>query len=96
MFLAMYKLRYSNSKKSSFSKLAYSKQNATRYWLEHKINLLDLTKMLSCAKFSDRFTIAELISIAERKVSHWQKHPNFNLQKALTVFNAVKYSTVKT
>ena len=95
MSLAMLKVRYSNSKKSSFSKLAYSKQNATRYWLEHKINLLELTKMLSHANFSDRFTIAELISIAERKVTHWERHPNFNLQKALTVFNAVKHSTVK-
>lgn len=96
MSLAKYKSRYANSSNNKgFSKLAYHKQNATHYWLEHKINLLDLTKMLSNASFSDRFTIAQLITIAERKVAHWQKHPNFNLKQALTVFNAVKSSSIK-
>lgn len=89
--LAYYKSVYSSNKSVAF-KLAYDKQDATRYWLQHKINLLDLTKLLQVAAFNDRFTIAQLMQIAERKAAHWEKHRNFNLQRALIVFNAVKHS----
>lgn len=91
MSLAMYKALYaSNKAKDSKFKTAYDKQDATRYWLQHKVNLLDLNRLLRNASFEDRFTIAQLMSVAERKVTHWEKHRNFDMQRALTVFSAVK------
>lgn len=91
MSLAHFKALYAstNTSNSKF-KTAYDKQDATRYWLQHKVNLLDLTKLLQTASFNDRFTIVQLMSVAERKVKHWEKHRNFDLKSALVVLKAVK------
>jgi hypothetical protein len=91
MSLAVFKALYANGKKGAF-KTEYDKQDATRYWLKHKINLLDLTAMLRTASFEERWVIAELMSVAERKVTHWERHRNFDMQRALTVFSAVKHA----
>jgi len=91
MSLAHFKALYtSTNTNSSKFKTAYDKQDATRYWIQHKVNLLALTKLLQTASFNDRFTIVQLMSVAERKVQHWEKHRNFNLKNALIVLKAVK------
>jgi len=91
MSLARFKAIYASTNTSNSKyKTAYDKQDATRYWLQHKINLLDLTKLLQTASFNDRFTIVQLMQVAERKVAHWEKHRNFDQKTAITVLKAAK------
>ena len=90
MSLARFKALYGSNARKGFMKQPYDEQDATMYWLKHKVNLLDLTQLLRRAAFTERWVIAELMDAAERKAAHWEKHRNFDMQRALTVFSAVK------
>ena len=93
MSLAVFKALYANaSSRNSGYKQPYDKQDATMYWLKHKVNLLGLNKLLLKSTFEERYVIMDMMSVAERKVAHWERHRNFDMQRALTVFSAVKRS----
>ena len=93
MSLARFKALYSSNAKKGFMKQPYDEQDATVYWLKHKVNLLDLTQLLKRASFAERWVISELMDAAERKAAHWERHRNFDISRALTVFNAVKHTS---
>jgi hypothetical protein len=63
---------------------------ANRYWVQHKLALVHMTKLLQTASFEDRFALCSAMSAAERKVAYWERHANFNLEKASIVFNAAR------
>ena len=94
MSLAHFKALYASktATNTSISKFntPFYKQPANKYWVQHKLNLLALTKLLQTASFEDRFTIPKLMQVAEGKVTYWERHPNFKLKDALIVYKAAK------
>ena len=66
--------------------------NANRYWVQHKLNALSMSKLLldRTLSFADRCDLAKAITTAERKVTYWEKHENFDLSSAVIVFRAAK------
>ena len=66
--------------------------NANRYWVQHKLNALHMSRLLldRSISFADRADLTKAISVAERKVVYWEKHENFDLPTAAIVFRAAK------
>lgn len=61
----------------------YHQQNATRQYLRHHENLLYLEFIQKRSdKWDERVQAAKEIKIAQRKMDHWAKHQNFDVDAA--------------
>lgn len=65
---------------------------ANKYWVQHKLNALAMSRMLfdQSISFADRADLTQAIAAAERKVAYWERHENFDLTQASIVFNAAR------
>jgi hypothetical protein len=84
-----YTLQYKQQPKSQmFTRNA----QANKYWVKHKLNAMQMTKLLldRSISFADRADLTQAISAAERKVAYWERHENFDLASASIVFRAAR------
>ena len=57
--------------------------DATRIWLGHFSNSLILSAIQQKPRdFSERHQATKELTICERKMTFWRRHPNFDQQKA--------------
>ena len=87
--VAAYSATY-NPRNASSIKINMRKADAVRYFVQHKLALIDMQKLLLNASFEEKYPLMEAIKVAERKAAFWERHENFNLQSAITVLRAVR------
>jgi hypothetical protein len=82
----------SQYKQKSKSQIIIRNPNANRYWVQHKLNAMHMTKLLldRSISFADRADLTQAIAAAERKVAYWERHENFDLASASIVFRAAR------
>ena len=77
-------------KKIAFKGVQDKKINANYYWIKHKLNLLEMNKLLQVVSFDDKFALVKAIQNAEAKVAYWERHKNFKFADALEVYTIAK------
>lgn len=61
----------------------YHAQKATEHWLKHLENSLYLTFLAKNeTDFANRARAMKELEIADRKMSHWRRHPNWDAKEA--------------
>ena len=78
-------LVYSEDVREPFTgrRIPYEDQPATKYYLRHLDNLLFLEAVSRAPRdFVEKCQAEREIRIAQRKMAHWQHHPNFNTREA--------------
>jgi hypothetical protein len=71
--------------------IPYERWNATKHYLEHYTNLLFLSAIVARPKdpLEKRQALKEL-SICERKLEYWTRHPNFDRDEVVRGCLALK------
>lgn len=87
--------KYSSSNKSK-AIVPYDKVKATEKWIEYALDIVDMQSALMLTKnINDKFKLMEALEVAERKKAYMYKHKNFELSRALHIFNRVKHIAKK-
>jgi hypothetical protein len=87
--VAAYSAQY-NPRVKSAVQIKLKEADAIRYFVKHKLALMDMQKLLLNASFEEKYSLMEAIKVAERKAAFWERHQNFNLQSALIVLRAAR------
>jgi hypothetical protein len=67
----------------------YEKQDAMRHWSRHVDNLLVLEAIVKSPRDRNERALAENeITICRRKMTHWQKHVNYDTRAATAIMAA--------
>ena len=82
--------KYSGANRSR-AVVPYDKVKATEKWIEYSLDIADMSRIIMSADFDTKWRLAEALETAERKRAYMYKHKNFNLNRALTIFDAVKH-----
>jgi hypothetical protein len=82
--------KYSGTNKSR-AVVPYDKVKATEKWVEYALDIVDMSRIIMSADFDTKWRLAEALETAERKKAYMYKHKNFNLKRALAIFDAVKH-----
>lgn len=77
-------------KKIAFKGIPDTDINANYYWIKHKLNVLEMNKLLQHVTFDDKFALLKAIDVAEKKVTYWERHKNFVFEDAMKVYSAAK------
>lgn len=92
MLAANFIRKYTSSNSTSKAIVSYYKVKATEKWIEYALDIVDMQNTLRVTKdINEKFKLLEALEIAERKKAYMYKHKNFNLNRALHIFNAVKH-----
>lgn len=98
MQLANYKLKYTPSNKKGHV-IAKSRINSTHKWVEYSLDIHDMQKLLVSTKsINEKYTLMDLLEIAERKKTWHYRQKNFNVSVASRLLQAVlsaPYTAVK-
>lgn len=87
--------KYSSSNKSK-AIVPYDKIKATEKWIEYALDIVDMQQALMLTKnLDEKFKLMDALEVAERKKAYMYKHKNFELSRALHVFNRVKHIAKK-
>ena len=89
MKAANFVVKYSASNKSK-AVVPYDKIKATEKWVEYALDIADMSRIIMSADFNTKWKLAEALEIAERKKAYMYKHKNFDIKRALKIFDAVK------
>ena len=82
--------KYSSTSKSK-AVVPYNKIKATEKWIEYALDIVDMQAALMLTKnLNEKFKLMEALEVAERKKAYMYKHKNFELNRALYIFNKVK------
>lgn len=73
-----------------FSKLDLSRIDGTRKYLEHYSNLLTLKVVAKEGNILDRIAAEKEITICNRKLLYWERHPRFDSEKAIKQMATLK------
>jgi hypothetical protein len=66
------------------------KINSTLKWVEYSFDIHDMSKMLMSTKdLSEKYTLMDLLDIAERKKNWHYRQENFSLNKASELLQAL-------
>ena len=66
------------------------KINSTLKWVEYSFDIHDMSKMLMSTKdLNEKYTLMDLLDIAERKKKWHYRQENFNLNKASELLQAL-------
>ena len=68
----------------------YHAQNATANWLRHFSNSLELEFFGKHGSQQEKADVRRELPIAAKKMTYWQRHPNFNLAEATCKADAIK------
>ena len=82
--------KYSGTARSR-AVVPYDKIQATEKWVEYSLDIVDMSRMIMSVDFDTKWRLAEALETAERKKAYMYKHKNFNLKRALAIFDAVKH-----
>jgi len=82
--------KYSAGNKSS-AVVPYDKIKATEKWVEYSLDVADMSKLLMKVDFATKWKLMDALAVAERKKEYMYRHKNFNLNRALKIFDAVKH-----
>ena len=83
--------KYSSTSKSK-AIVPYDKVKATEKWVEYALDIVDMQNALMATKnLNDKFKLMDALEIAERKKAYMYKHKNFNVNRAIAIFDAVKH-----
>ena len=83
-----------NPRSTSNVTINMRKADAIRYYVKHKLALIDMQKLLLTASFEEKYPLMESIKVAERKAAFWERHQNFNMQNAIIVLRAARKISV--
>ena len=86
--------KYSTVNKSK-AVLPYDRIKATEKWLEYSLDIVDMNKILMTSDFNTKWQLMEALDIAERKRKYMYNHKNFNLKRAMQLFELCKDLTAK-
>lgn len=82
--------KYSSTNKSKHI-VPYDKVKATEKWIEYALDIVDMQRALMLTKnIDEKFKLMDALEVAERKKAYMYKHKNFELNRALYIFNKVK------
>jgi hypothetical protein len=82
--------KYSGANKSK-AVVPYDKVKATEKWVEYALDIMDMSRIIMSADFDTKWKLAEALEVAERKKAYMYKHKNFDIKRALKIFDAVKH-----
>lgn len=81
--------KYSANNKSK-AVVPYDKVKATEKWVEYALDIVDMSRIIMSADFNTKWKLAEALEVAERKKAYMYRHKNFDINRALKIFDAVK------
>ena len=83
---AKFVAKYSTANKSK-AVLPYDKIKATEKWLEYSLDIVDMNRILMKSDFNTKWQLMEALDIAERKRKYMYNHKNFELKRAMRLFD---------
>ena len=81
--------KYSATNKSR-AVVPYDKVRATEKWVEYALDIADMSRILMTSDFDTKWKLMAALEVAERKKAYMYKHKNFDVNRALKIFDAVK------
>ena len=82
--------KYSANNKSK-AVVPYDKVKATEKWVEYSLDVADMSRILMTADFDTKWRLMEALAVAERKKEYMYRHKNFDIKRALKIFDTVKH-----
>jgi hypothetical protein len=82
--------KYTGTNNKSRAVVPYDKVKATEKWVEYALDIVDMSRIIMQSDFNTKWKLAEALEIAERKKAYMYKHKNFDINRALKIFDAVK------
>ena len=69
----------------------YDKIKATEKWVEYALDVKDMqSEMMNTQDFKLKWQLMDALEIVERKKAYMYRHKNFNINRALHLFDLVK------
>ena len=81
--------KYSTANKSK-AVVPYDRVKATEKWVEYALDIVDMSRIIMSADFNTKWKLAEALEVAERKKAYMYRHKNFDINRALKIFDSVK------
>jgi phosphoserine aminotransferase len=82
--------KYSANNKSK-AVVPYDKVKATEKWVEYSLDVADMSRILMTVDFDTKWRLMEALAVAERKKEYMYRHKNFDIKRALKIFDTVKH-----
>ena len=82
--------KYSANNKSK-AVVPYDKVRATEKWVEYSLDVADMSRILMTVDFDTKWRLMEALAVAERKKEYMYRHKNFDIKRALKIFDTVKH-----
>ena len=78
--------KYTGPKGKGFIQ-SYDKIKATEKWLEYSLDIVDINRILMKSDFNTKWQLMEALDVAERKRKYMYNHKNFELKRAMRLFD---------
>lgn len=72
------------------SRVPFNELDALRYWGNHFANSLELAFFLKNGDTHEKLRASHELSICDKKMNFWKKHPNFDSQQAAVISQRLK------
>lgn len=82
--------KYSANNKSK-AVVPYDRVKATEKWVEYSLDVADMSRILMTVDFDTKWRLMEALAVAERKKEYMYRHKNFDIKRALKIFDTVKH-----
>lgn len=82
--------KYSTANKSK-AVVPYDRVKATEKWVEYSLDVADMSRILMTVDFDTKWRLMEALAVAERKKEYMYRHKNFDIKRALKIFDTVKH-----
>jgi hypothetical protein len=89
MKAANFLTKYTGPKGKGFT--PYDTIKATEKWVEYAMDIVDMSRIIMTVDFNTKWKLAEALEVAERKKAWMYKHKNFDVNRALKIFDAIKH-----
>lgn len=70
--------------------IPYLQQDATGHWVRHYANSMYLKFFLNHGDRWEKQRASKELDMAERKMTHWERHPNWNRAAAMKAAEGIK------
>jgi hypothetical protein len=70
---------------------SYDKVKATEKWVEYSLDIMDMSSILMASDFNTKWKLMEALEVAERKKAWMYKHKNFDVKRAIKIFDTVRH-----
>ena len=91
MKAANFVAKYASVSNKSKAVVPYDKIKATEKWVEYALDIADMSRIIMSVDFDTKWRLAQALEVAERKKAYMYKHKNFDIKRALKIFDAVKH-----